>query len=107
MLLQSINACLLMIGAEFGVNPYIFAAIYVGSTPVFLGALAWLISSAKAGRSIATPAVVSAASFMASYVYLAIAGEGLPLWVWLVAGIVVSFGGYSTFRSARRQIAYA
>ena len=57
-MLSDINQWFLALGAEYGVNPYIFGAIYVGAIPFFLASIAWLVKRARAGRSTVVPTLL-------------------------------------------------
>ena len=40
-----------------------------------------------------------------NYLYLAIAGRNIPVWVWIFLGVLVAYGAVSTIRDTRRKIA--
>ena len=104
-MLSDLNQWFLSLGAEYGVNPYVFGAIYVGAIPFFLASIAWLVKRAKAGRSTVVPTMLAGFFFVSAYLYLAIAGENIPLWVWIFLAALVAYGAWSTIRDTRRKIA--
>ena len=104
-MLDDINQWLLSLGAEYGVNPYIFGAIYVGAIPFFLLCIAWLVKRARAGRSTVLPTMLAGFFFVSAYLYLAIAGRNIPVWVWIFLAVLVAYGAWSTIRDTRRKIA--
>ena len=104
-MLSDINQWFLSLGAEYGVNPYIFGAIYVGAIPFFLASIAWLVKRARAGQSTLVPTMLAGFFFVSAYLYLAIAGENIPLWVWIFLAALVAYGAWSTIRDTRRKIA--
>ena len=104
-MLSDINQWFLSLGAEYGVNPYVFGAIYVGAIPFFLASIAWLVKRAKAGQSTVVPTMLAGFFFVSAYLYLAIAGENIPLWVWIFLAALVAYGAWSTIRDTRRKIA--
>jgi hypothetical protein len=97
----------LSLGANYGVNPWIFGAIYVGAIPFFLASIAWLVKRARAHRSTVVPAMCAGLCFVSAYLYLAIAGRNIPLWVWFFLAALVLYGAWSTIRDTRRKIAAA
>lgn len=105
MSLASINDWFIGLGAQYGVNPYIFGAIYVGAIPFFLASIAWLVKRQRAGQSIVVPVLCAGFCFISAYLYLAIAGRNIPLWVWLFLGALIAYGAWSTIRDVRRKIA--
>ncbi|MCH2488198.1 MAG: hypothetical protein MK010_10715 [Erythrobacter sp.] len=104
-MLADINQWFLSLGAEYGVNPYIFGAIYVGAIPFFLASIAWLVKRARAGRSTVVPTLLAGFFFVSAYLYLAIAGRNIPVWVWIFLAALVIYGAYSTVRDTHRKIA--
>mgnify|MGYP005839816037 CR=1 FL=1 len=103
-MLHEITAWLMGLGAAYGVNPVLFAAIYVGAIPLFALALAWLIRRLRARRPIILPLLATGTSFLSAYVYLAVAGRGLPAWVWFVMAAMVALGLVSALRQLRRGL---
>ncbi len=104
-MLEAINDWILAQGAQYGVNPYIFVAIYVGAIPCFLASIAWLVKRARAGRSTVAPTMVAGFFFVSAYLYLAIFGQDIPVWVWIFLAALIAYGAFSTIRDTRRKIA--
>ena len=103
-MLADINQWFLSLGAEYGVNPYVFGAIYVGAIPFFLLSIGWLVRRARAGQSTVLPTMVAGFFFVSAYLYLAIAGRNIPVWVWIFLAALVAYGAWSTIRDTRRKI---
>lgn len=106
-MLELINSWILGLGAQYNVNPYVFAAIYVGAIPFFLASIGWLVRRARAGRSTVVPTLCAGFCFVSAYLYLAVFGQDIPVWVWIFLGALVVYGAYSTIRDTRRKIAAA
>jgi len=106
-MLESINDWILAQGAQYNVNPYIFVAIYVGAIPFFLASIAWLVKRARAGRSTVLPTMLAGFFFVSAYLYLAIFGQDIPLWVWIFLAALIAYGAWSQVRETRRKIAAA
>ncbi|WOE73958.1 hypothetical protein [Alterisphingorhabdus coralli] len=102
---ESLQTWFLSLGADYGVNPLIFGAIYVGAIPFFMLSIAWLVRRKKAGESIVLPVLCAGSCFVSAYVYLAIAGKNIPLWVWFFLGALIVYGAWSTIKSVRSKIA--
>lgn len=103
-MLAGINDWFLALGAQYGVNPYVFGAIYVGAIPFFLLSVGWVVKRARARRSTVLPTMLAGFFFVSAYLYLAIVGRNIPLWVWLFLGALVAYGAWSTIRDTRRKI---
>ena len=91
------------LGARYGVNPIVFGAIYVGAIPFFLLSTGWLVKRRRAGRSAVVPTLCAGTCFVSAYLYLAIAGHGIPIWVWAVLALLVVYGAASAVRNVRRR----
>lgn len=91
------------LGRRYGVDPIVFGAIYVGAIPFFLSLIGWLVRRLRAGRSIAVPVLCAGFCFVSAYLYLAIVGHGIPLWVWVMLGLLIAYGAVSTARDVRRR----
>lgn len=106
-MLETINQWFLSLGQDYGVNPYIFGAIYVGAIPFFLLSIGWLVRNAKAGRSTVLPTMSAGLLFVSAYIYLAIAGRNIPAWVWIFLAVLIVYGAWSSIRDTRKKIAAA
>ena len=106
-MLEDANNWIIALGGQYNVNPYVFAAIYVGAIPFFFASIAWLVKRARAGRSTVVPTMVAGFFFVSAYLYLAIFGQDIPLWVWLFLAALILYGAWSTIRDTRRKIAAA
>ena len=95
------------LGAQYGVNPLIFGAIYVGAIPLFTASVAWLVRNARAGRSVVAPALAAGFFFVSAYLYLIVAGQNVPWWVYAFVVALVVGGAVSTVRSVRKKVAEA
>ena len=104
-MLDAIHQWFLSLGEQYGVNPYIFGAIYVGAIPFFLASIGWLVKRARAGRSTLLPTMLAGFFFVSAYLYLAIVGRNIPVWVWLFLAALVLYGAWTTVRDTRRKIA--
>ena len=91
------------LGSQYGVNPVVFGAIYVGAIPFFLLAIAWLVRRLRAGRSIVVPVLCAGFCFVSAYIYLAVVGHDIPLWVWAMLGLLIAYGAVSTIRDVRKR----
>jgi thiol:disulfide interchange protein len=103
-MIASINDWILALGAQYNVNPYIFAGIYVGAIPFFLASTAWLVKRARAGQSVVMPTLCAGFCFISAYLYLALVGRNVPIWVWIILAALVLFGAWSSIRDVRAKI---
>lgn len=95
---------LLSLGSEYGVDPLVYAVIYVAAAPLFFGSLAWLVRSLRAGRPAALPLASTALFFSAPTLYVFLAGRNLPAWVYgALIGLAV-IGAVFAVRKVRAQL---
>ncbi len=93
------------LGAQYGVNPFLFGGIYVGAIPLFTLSVGWLVRNLRRRRSIVLPTLAAGFFFVSAYLYLLIAGRNIPAWVYAFIAVMVLFGIYSTVQKIRRQAA--
>ncbi len=92
------------LGDQYGVNPIIFGSIYVGAIPFFTLSIAWLVRNYRKGISIVFPVLSAALFFISAYLYLMIAGQNVPWWVYGLVVLMLLYGAWSTFKNVRKQI---
>jgi pyruvate/2-oxoglutarate dehydrogenase complex dihydrolipoamide dehydrogenase (E3) component len=88
----------LSLGDRYGVDPIIFGSISVGAIPFFWLSVAWLVRNLRRGKSTFLPVMATSLCVLSAYIYLFIAGENLPLWVY---GLVVGLIGYSAYTTVK------
>lgn len=101
---DAISAWFYSLGENYGVNPLIFGAIYVGAIPFFSLSIAWLIKNYRQKKSIVLPALSAMFFFISAYIYLIFAGKNVPVWVYGFVILLLIFGAYSTIKKIRKQI---
>ncbi len=103
--LTTIQDWLLGLGQQYGVNPIVFAAIYVGAIPFFTLSIAWLVTNIRSGRPTTMPILSAGFFFVSAYIYLLIAGRNIPAWVYAVIVGLLVYGVYSTYLKVKRKTA--
>lgn len=101
---QEIYIWFLSLGEEYGVNPLLFGAIYIGAVPFFTISVAWIVRNYRRGTSIVLPVLSASFFFVSAYLYLIIAGQNVPWWVYGVVVAMLIYGGYSTFNKVKVQV---
>lgn len=101
---DAISAWFYSLGENYGVNPLIFGAIYVGAIPFFSLSIAWLVKNYRQKKSIVLPALSAMFFFISAYIYLIFAGKNVPVWVYGFVILLVVFGAYSTIKKIRKQV---
>jgi hypothetical protein len=102
---SSFTEWFLGLGAQYGVNPFIFGAIYVGAIPFFSLSIGWLVRNYRRGKSVAVPAMFALFFFISAYLYLIIAGRNVPWWVYGAVILLIVYGAYSTVKKVRTKVA--
>lgn len=92
------------LGDQYGVNPIIFGSIYVGAIPFFTLSIAWLIKNYRKGISIVLPVLSASFFFVSAYLYLMIAGQNVPWWVYGIVVLMLVYGAWSTYTNVKKQI---
>ena len=91
------------LGERYGVNPLIFGSISVGAVPFFWLSVAWLVRNLRRGRSPFLPVLATSLCVLSAYIYLFIAGENLPLWVYALVIGLIGYSAYSTVQTVRKK----
>ncbi len=102
--LQTLLHTAVQTAEAYGVDPLTFGIIYVVAIPLFLASVAWLVRSARGGRPLAMPAACASFSFFSSYLYILMMGENMPVWVYVLIGVMVVYGIGATFLKVRWQL---
>ena len=103
MIIETLHEWMIGLSTDYSVNPYIFAAIYVGAIPFFMGSVAWIIRNLKRSKPIVLPVISTAFCLSSAYIYLLIAGENIPSWVYLVIILLLAYGLYSTYQRINKK----
>lgn len=103
-LLDSIYQWFMGLGEEYGVNPIIFGTIYVGAIPFFTLSIAWLVRNYKRNKPIVLPVLSASGCFVSAYIYLIIAGQNVPWWVYALVVGMLAYGAWSTIGKVQKQI---
>ena len=98
---EAINDWFMGLGAEYGVNPYIFGAIYVGAIPFFLATVAWMVRRKRRGQPIALQIIIAGFLAMSAYIYLIFAGRNLAWWVYAIIAALVLYSIWSLIKKVR------
>ncbi len=93
---QTFKEWFLSLGENYGVNPYIFGAIYIGAIPFFFLCLGWTIKNIKQKKPFVLPVMLTGFCFVSAYLYLIIVGKNIPVWVYIFIGAMIIYGVYST-----------
>lgn len=92
------------LGQNYGVNPIVFGAIYLGAIPFFGVSLGWLIRNLRNNKSVVVPLLSAGFFFVSAYLYLLVAGKNIPVWVYGFVAAMVIFGIVSTLRKIRKAV---
>ena len=101
---EAVQAWFLSLGPQYGVDPIIFGAIYVGAIPFFTLSLGWLIRNLKQKKPVALPTFLTGFFFISAYLYLLVAGRNIPWWVYGAIAALLVFGVWSTMQKIRTKV---
>ncbi|MDZ7719258.1 MAG: hypothetical protein U5K72_10625 [Balneolaceae bacterium] len=101
---QAFSDWFFSLSENYGVNPFIFGGIYIGAIPFFTISVAWIVRNYKRGTSIVLPVMSASFCFVSAYLYLMIAGENVPSWVYLIVIGLLIYGAWSTFKKVKSQV---
>lgn len=97
-------AHVLLLGAHYGVDATLFAALYVAHHPLFWGTMAWLAARARRGQSVKALVALGVFFWTMPYAYVLLFGRGLPIWAYAVAVALLAIGGIHLVQDVRRRL---
>lgn len=100
----SVSDWFLSLSDKYGVNPIIFGSIYVGAIPFFTLSVAWIIRNYRRGKAITLPVISTGFFFVSAYIYLFIAGQNIPWWVYALLSAMIVYGARSTYSSTKKKV---
>lgn len=83
------------LSSYYGVDPLIFGLLYVGTIPLLWFSIAWIIRNVRTKQPVVIPVVIAAFCVTGTYIYLFLAGQNIPFWVYGVAVGMIGFSGYN------------
>ncbi|MEI8032531.1 MAG: hypothetical protein WCH05_04205 [Chlorobiaceae bacterium] len=104
-LLEFIGDILHTAEKQYGISPLIFGSLYFGSIPLLMVSLAWLVRNLRLKKPAILPGMLSALFFIASYLYLIIAGKNIPAEIYFLIGLLVTGGVTSAVMTTRHRMA--
>ncbi|MCQ8184430.1 hypothetical protein [Parvularcula maris] len=105
--MESLGEWFFSLSENYSVNPWIFGILYIGGIPVFLGVAAWMAKRARQKKPVLLQAGLLIFLAILPYLYVAIFGENLPVWVYAAIAAMIGFGVWSTVKKVRKQKAEA
>jgi len=94
---------LMVLGAQYGVNPLIFAALYLAHHPLFWGTMAWLAARLKAKKPVAAVITLGVFFWLLPYSYVFVFGRGLPWWAYALAAVCLGVSGWHVNKEIQRR----
>jgi len=94
---------LIEIEANYGVNPVIFAIIYFAGVIPFWFSVYKVITGLKRSNfnQVRAFSIILGIIMILPFTYVAIFGNNLPFWFWIVAACIIAYSVYSIIRRVR------
>ena len=92
------------IGARYGVNPLLFAVLYLAHHPLFWGTMAWLAARVRQKKPSAGVVALGVFFWFLPYTYVFVFGRGLPWWVYALAAFAICVGATHAMREIRKRL---
>lgn len=88
---------------SYGVNPFIFAALYFGTVPIFWASLYYLVKNYRNKKPLLLPLTGLLTTQLACYIYLFSVGRDMPLWVYGLVAVLIVAGLVRTWKTTQRK----
>lgn len=92
------------LGNEYGVNPILFGTLYILSIPPYLVSIGWVVRNYRTEKPLMLPIFSTGFFFIAPAIYLVAAGRNVPWGFYVIVGLMVVYGIYSTWRTINRRV---
>ena len=92
------------IGTQYGVNPLLFAVLYLAHHPLFWGTMAWLAARVRQRKPVKSVIALGVFFWFLPYTYVFVFGRGLPWWIYALAASTIAVGGIQAVRELRRRL---
>lgn len=89
--------------ARYGVDPVVFLALLLGTSPLFYYSIYRMVRALAARRvnEASLWSMLFLLSTAAPYLYVLVAGRNLPWWVYIIIGLILAQGVWSLVRRLR------
>jgi hypothetical protein len=80
-------------GSSHGVDPLVFAGLYVARMPVLLATCGWIAARLRRHRSAVGVVILAATLWIIPYAYVLGFGRDLPWWFHAVLALIIALSG--------------
>lgn len=94
----------LQIGRAHGVDPVVFAVLYLIHHPLFWGTFAVVISRARLRRPYKPLAALAAFFWLMPYLYVFFFGHGLPWWLYVLVVLALAVAARQGILEIRKRL---
>lgn len=90
--------------SEFhNINPVVFGVLYVGTIPLYLASIGWIIKNQRAGKAILLPAISTIFFFFLPAFYVAFFGRNVAWYIYVIMAILIIYGSFSLFQKIQSK----
>ncbi|MBO6535079.1 MAG: hypothetical protein JJ966_02575 [Balneolaceae bacterium] len=93
------------LGEQHNVNPFLFAVLYVGSIPPYLGSMAWIVRNHRRQKPINIPVISTLFFFIMPALYVLIFGRNVAWWVYVIVVILIVYSTFTLSKKIQAKIA--
>ena len=93
-----------LLGQHYGVDPVLFAVLYLAHHPLFWGTMAWLAARVRQKRPVAGVVALGAFFWLMPYAYIVLFGRRLPWWAYALALLALALGGPHAVKQIRQRM---
>lgn len=91
-------------GLEHNVNPILFAILYIGTIPPYMGSMVWAVKNHRSKKGIALPLISTMFFFILPAMYVAVFGRNVAWWVYAIIFFMVVYGSYSAYKKFKSKL---
>lgn len=101
---QSSWASISQLGLDHNVDPILFAILYFGTIPPYMGSMVWAVRNHRKQKGTTLPIISTLFFFILPAIYVAIFGKDVAWWVYAIITFMIVYGSYSALKKVKSKI---
>ena len=102
--LQNVWINITDMGIEHNVDPILFAILYFGTIPPYMGSMVWAIKNHKKQKNIVLPVFSTLFFFILPALYVIFFGKNVAWWVYAIIAFIIGYGLFGLYQKMKSSL---